>query len=172
MQKTARTASVSKTEPHVYPYAISIKKLLILSFATLGTYDVYWFYKQWKFFSKKRHNIFVYILLCIFSPVTSYFLFSRIEAKMRLQDKNLTLDESKGRRLSFLYFFLGILNKLPDPWGYIYLFRVLALVQVQRSLNRYWEKEYGEKLVRSPFGTGNIIWTIIGLLVIALILYG
>lgn len=165
MKKTNLKSNKIKVKANSYPYVISVKKLLVLSFLTLGFYDHYWFYKQWKSFSKKRHTIFVYIFLAVFSPITSFFLFSRIETRMRLQRANFTLDESKGRRLSVLYFFLNMFsNRLPEGWGYLYLFRVIALIQVQIAINSYWEKEYGESLVKSPFGLANYIWSAAGLL--------
>lgn len=131
-----------------YPYAISTWKLIVLSITTFGMYDVYWFYRQWRSFSTAnnlKYNGFIICVYSLFAPITSYSLFKGISNNVKEVNKGRGL-EAGG--LAVLYFILGRI------WlGF------LPLIPVQNKINLYWEKKYGDKLVRSNFGVWN--WIIV-----------
>jgi len=131
-----------------YPYAISIWKLVIMSLATFGLYEIYWFYRQWKSFNaenKLKHGRFALWMLALFSPLTSYSLFKHVSNDVK------EVNEGKGleaRTLAVVYFFLTR-----------FWLGFLPLIPAQNKINLYWGKKYQDKLVRSTFGVWN--WIIV-----------
>lgn len=154
-----------------YPYIISLKKLIILSITTLGIYELIWFYKHFRSFkietnwSIKPWSWF----LSVFSGITAYALFRRVLEASRELDKTNKLPAA-GLAVAFLL--LGCLWKLPDPYWWISIFTFLPLVPVQKAINSYWETKYPGRIVRSNFGTKNIVWSILGSILLILSIFG
>ncbi|MDQ3008000.1 MAG: trypsin-like peptidase domain-containing protein [bacterium] len=141
-----------------YPYSISTWKLVLMSLATFGLYDIYWFYKHWKSFNahnKLNHTYFSLLASAYFAPITSYSLFKHISNNIKNINNGHGL-ESGG--LAILYFFLR---------GFLLGF--LPLIFVQQKINLFWKKKYGSKLVRSKLGVWN--WIVI-LTVPVIFIYG
>lgn len=161
---------VLTTDKTPYPYVITIPKLIILSVATFGIYEVYWFYKQWKSFKAERDLKVTPWARAIFAGIMSYSLFKEVSKALRSADKTRSSLEAGG--LAIGYFILMSLWKLPDPYWWLSLFSVAPLIPVQNAINQYWDIKYGKKVVASNFGAWNYIWSIIGGLVILLAIYG
>jgi len=138
-----------------YPYVISIWKLVIMCLATFGLYEIYWFYRQWKSFNTAnnlKHGSFTLWIYSLFAPLSSYSLFKHISNNVKEINSGKGL-ESGG--LAIVYFFLTR-----------FWLGFLPLIPVQNKINLYWERKYGNKLVRSNFGVWN--WIIVVTVVIVL----
>ncbi|MCR4330213.1 MAG: trypsin-like peptidase domain-containing protein [Candidatus Roizmanbacteria bacterium] len=157
----------SNTSP--YPYVISISKLIVLSTVTLGLYDIYWFYKQWKSLKAERDLKVTPLARAFFSILTSYYLFREVSKAIKSIDKTRGLEAGT---LATAYFILVLLYKLPEPYWWLSTLSVLPLIPIQNTINEYWRKKYHDKIVPSKFGTWNWVWTIIGGVFILLALYG
>lgn len=157
----------SKTSP--FPYVISIQKLVVLSVVTFGLYEIYWFYKQWKSFKAERDLKVTPWARALFATLMSYSFFQEVQKAIKSVDKTRSL-EAGG--LAIAYFILVILYKLPEPYWWISLLSVLPLIPVQNTINDYWKKKYGDRVVPSGFGVWNWIWTVAGGLFLLLALYG
>jgi len=147
----------SKTSP--YPYVISTSKLIILSITTFGLYDLYWFYKQFKSFKAEKKWKITPWIRALFAGWMSYSLFHKVSDATEELDQKRKLHY--GGLWSF-YFILSILWKLPDPYWLLSVFSFLPLIQVQNTINFYWKKKYGDKIIQSKFGKTNYIWAILG----------
>ncbi len=138
-----------------YPYVISIWKLIIMCVFTFGFYEIYWFYRQWKSFNtvnNLKHGSSTLWVYSLFAPLSSYSLFKHISGKVKETNNDKGI-EAGG--LAIVYFFLTRF------WlGFI------PLISVQNKINHYWEKKYGNKLVRSNFG----VWNWIVVVAVALVL--
>lgn len=167
-EKTSIERSISSNTPP-YPYVISTAKLIVLSIATFGLYEIYWFYKHWKSLRADRNLKVTPWARALFATIMSYSLFKNVSNAVKDVDKNKGL-EAGG--LAVAYFILVILWKLPEPYWWLSMLSFLPLIPVQNTLNYYWEKKFGNNLVRSKFGTWNYIWTIIGSILLILALYG
>lgn len=170
-EHSSTTAYVSQ-ETAPYPYVISLWKLFILSTVTFGLFDIYWFYRQWKSFyavKNQKHGWFYISFVSLFAGFSSFSLFKIIAKEVKEIDPRRGL-EATGLSIAFLV--LNALYRLPDPYWVLSGFSVFVLMPVQSTVNYYWEKKYGDKLVRSGFGVWNFIWVVIGCIAIALILYG
>lgn len=137
-----------------YPYVISVWKLIIMCIFTLGFYEIYWFYKQWKSFNSEnnlKHGGFTLSIYSLFAPISSYSLFKNISNNVKEVNKGKGLEAGA---LAILYF---ILTR-------VYL-GFLPLIFVQNKINFYWEKKYEGRLVKSNFGVWNWIIVIVVLIV-------
>lgn len=153
-----------------FPYVISIPKLIVLSIATFGIYDIYWFYKQWKSFKIERDLKVTPWARALFAGIMSYSLFKEVSKAVRSVDKTRNGLEAGG--LAIAYFILVSLWKLPEPYWWLSMLSVLPLIPVQNAINLYWQKKHNSKIVSSNFGAWNYIWSIIGGIIILLALYG
>ena len=152
-----------------YPYVISVSKLVIMSISTFGIYDLYWFYKHFKSFKSNNDWKITPWTRALFATLTSYSLFKQVSRAVSSIDKTRSL-EAGG--LAIAYFLLAILYKLPEPYWWLSFLSVLPLISVQNTINFYWEKKYGEKVIQSGFGTWNYIWSIMGGIFVLLALIG
>lgn len=152
-----------------YPYAISIWKLIILSSLTLGLFNIYWFGKQWEALKADRKIKATPWLRALFSPIFIYPLFKNIANATKEIDKSKNLNAGV---LTVIYILFLLAARIPN-WGWIVgLFIFLPLIPVQKTINYYWEKKYGNRLVSAKFGRSNYIWAFIGSTVIILALIG
>jgi hypothetical protein len=147
-----------------YPYSISIPKLIILSIATFGLFELYWFYKQFKSFKEVRNWDINPWLRAIFCGLTAYTLFREVEGAEKEIDPSKELS-SFG--LAIAFFGIALLYRLPNPYWLLSFLTFAPLVPVQNSINFYWDSTLGDNVVRSKFGGWNYVVAIGGLVVVA-----
>ncbi len=150
-------------------YIISTTKLIVLSLATFGLFELYWFYRQWRSMKDERNLKNNVWLNSIFSSILSYKLFEQINKA----EKSVTNSSSFSPAvLALCYFVLVSAWRLPEPYDWISLLSFLPLIPVQNSINNYWLKAQVPQANFSKFGGSNWIWSIIGAIVFTLALYG
>lgn len=149
--------------------------LVILSIATFGLYEVYWFYRNWKQF-KLHKNLdispgwrTVGLLVPIYGLVLAYEQLRDIKDFTRAAGINKTY--SPGWTL-FTWLMLGALGLLPNPLSLLSPLSVLPLTTVQNVLNSYWEKEHPVLIEKTELSRGQIALLIIGVIWWALVLVG
>jgi hypothetical protein len=123
-----------------YSNQVPIWKFIFLSVITFGLYEVYWMYKQWKFF-KNRNELKVRPLWrSIFGPFFIHSLFVKVSkfAEDIAYDKKF--GENSASLLALLYVVLVFLQRLPDPLWLISMFTFLAFIEPVRVMNFYWAK--------------------------------
>lgn len=75
-----------------YYFSVSKPKLAILSFCTLGIYQIYWFYHNWWLHDEReKENIFP-LIRSLFPMAHCYFLFQDIQATAKRQQIPVNLD--------------------------------------------------------------------------------
>lgn len=141
-----------------YPYIISTWKLVIMSIATLGIYTIYWFYRQFKSFNavdSQNNGTFIFWVCAIFSPLSSFLLFSRINKNLKEVNHGKGFDDTVH---ALVYFFLAGL------WlGFV------PLIFVQQKINHYWERKYSDRVEKSEFGLWNWITVIVSVFALLVI---
>jgi hypothetical protein len=158
---------------------------VLLTIATFGAYQVYWFYRNWKHFKiHKNLNISPgWRTVGLFVPILGVVLAYRQFRDIGDFAKEAGVDKTYSPEWLFLSWvipqFLYVLlpgYSLPGPLQFLYsllvcLLLVWPLAVMQRMLNAYWEKVQPELPVRTDFSGGEIALLIIGgiLLILALI---
>jgi len=147
--------------------------LIILSIATLGLYDLYWFYRNWKHFKNhKGLNIRPgWRTVGIFVPIYGLFLIWE-----QFEDSYNYAEEASEKKTKPFKWALGwyivcnLLFRLPHPYWLLTNLAVFALVDMQKRLNSYWRHEQPDLPIRAKLSARQWIVVICGVLYWALVL--
>jgi len=116
------------------PYYVPIRKFILLNFATLTFFQVYWGYRQWKYLRDIGKNPQAIPWLAgLFLPLTYYWL---LKSFSELKNKGQEVKEDRGIWI-MLVISLIILNLFANFDGYIAGLTFLA----------FWPLLYGAKLI-------------------------
>ena len=149
-------------------FQTSPQKVAVLSVATLGLYQLFWFHKQW--YRRKAHGEDVIpILRTIFAVLFAYSLFQTVnrEFERRLPpDQPLASSLSEPLNaggLALGFFVLSILYRiLPGLLAMAGLFSVVPLVIVQKKMNELHAEMGFDPNAGTGYGAGAIVALVIG----------
>lgn len=131
LNRSWETNRISLTSPNP-PSTFSIKglfvlplwKLIFMSTATLGLYEIYWFYKNWVAIKQSEGSKIRPFWRALFCNFTAYALFRRLRIRY-------------AALLAIPYFiFAAFLWRLPGFWWLISFFGVLFLLPAQARINQ------------------------------------
>jgi hypothetical protein len=108
-------------------YCVSPVKFSILSFATLGLYVLFWFYKNWVLIKARTGSSISPFWRAWFSPIFCYPF--AVAVKSAAESVNLAQRTSPGT-IAAIYVGLIILQRLPDPYSLIYLLSFVPLLPI------------------------------------------
>jgi len=112
-------------------YAVSTPKLVVLSMATFGLYDVYWFYKNWVEIKRRERANIIPWARALFSVFYAYSCFDRV----RKSAANTGVDVPAWLKWNGIgYLACQALVNLPDSYWMLSLGAVLFLVQANRVM--------------------------------------
>ena len=149
-------------------FAVGTTKLWIMGLTTLGIYELYWFYKQWKCAARvSNENLWAWAR-ALFFPFTAYSLFKRMQAHGAKHEVQLT---GIGG-LAALVFVLNIAWRLPDPWWLVSLFAFVPLVTVQKAVNAINARVAPDADENRRLTAGNIVAVLFGGAITALAVLG
>ena len=163
-------------------FPASRKKLVIMYFATLGLYKIYWFYKHWDLQKSQKSlagDDMIPLLRALFYVFFTHSLFKRIEDAAEI--KNISKSWSAGP-LATLFVILTLVSNFLDRISmrsdvysmtdYIVFLLLLVLLfpiyAVQGTANQI--NNDAEEKLNSEFSIYNIIFILIGLVFWFLIL--
>ncbi|MBN1502268.1 hypothetical protein JW930_01885 [Candidatus Woesearchaeota archaeon] len=164
-----------------YSNVLPIKKLVIYSIATLGFYNLYWYYKNWQLLKKAGDDIRpVWRTFGLLVPIVSYwFIYDQIKRILRIAQEKRYKSKADAVRLIAIIFVIKSLDRIAykvsdsfpiagDILGMISLIlMVVPLASVQIAFNYYWEKT--QKLpINSKFSIKDYFIVVAGLLILAL----
>lgn len=149
-------------------FPASETKVVVLSFCTLGLYQYYWFYKNWRMVRDQTHeNIFPF-WRAFFTVFFCYSLFKHI----REHSACLPASSLAAGPLAAVWIVLTLLWKLPDPYWVVSFLPILVLVPVQRAINGINAVVAPAHEPNSRFSVWNWIAVVIGGPFFLLAVYG
>ncbi|NOY41350.1 MAG: hypothetical protein GXP26_05880 [Planctomycetes bacterium] len=119
-----------RTPTAVY-YPVSLSKFIVLSLLTGGVYELYWFYKNWRFVRDRDNSTIRPFWRALFAPLWCAALI--LDLRESVQDKAISIVPIVF--LSIAYFVLSILVQLPDPYWIVTFLAFVPLVPVVRLIN-------------------------------------
>lgn len=148
---------------------------VLLSIATLGIYEIYWFYRNWKQL-KFHKNLDIspgWRTVGLFVPIYGIVLAYRQLKDIRdfSREAGIVKTYSPGWIL-FGWLILTALWKLPDPFWFLSFLSVWPLTVVQCILNSYWAKEQSGYPEKTKFSGGQIALLVIGGIILILAVIG
>lgn len=111
-------------------FAVGPAKLTVMSLATLGLYQFYWFYRQWRRVRDAGEDVWP-LPRSLFGVLFCYPLFRRIADSAR----GMGVPAAGPGVLAAAYILLCLSSQLPMPFGLLPLLSVLPLASVQRAAN-------------------------------------
>ncbi len=153
-------------------YLVSEFKLMLLYFATLGFYGIYWFYRHWKQFKGATEQSLWPVPRAIFSIFFAHALFRRIDDAV---DPGLDV-EWRPQTLATLYVIFAIIGNLSDrlpqigldfEWVLVASLAALLMIayvlyRAQAVANLACGDAHGRSNARITLT--NVIWILLGLL--------
>ena len=160
-------------------YVVSSKKFLILFFSTMGMYEIYWYYKNWKAYSAYSNENIMPFWRAVFSIFFTHALFREFNKKATAEDSS---HKFKHSGLATLYVILTIASNAFErmatkgiglPYsniaGYlILLFLGLIFFNAQKTANLASGDPEGEN--NNSFSPANFLWIVIGLCLWAILI--
>ena len=145
---------------------------VLLSIATLGIYEIYWFYRNWKQLKiHKNLNISPgWRTVGLFVPIYGIVLAYRQLRDIRdFSRKACIVKTYSPGWILFSWLIFTALWELPDPFWFLSFMSVWPLTVVQCILNSYWAKEQQGYLEKTKFSGGQIALLVIGGIILILV---
>jgi len=148
-------------------FAVSPTKLIVMSIATFGFYEVYWFYQNWKLIKAREQSKIEPSSRALFAIFFCRTLFSHI--KNTATSHGIRADFSPGW-LTAIWIIGALSANIPYVGWFIYLASSLVLLPVQKAVNTLNGAICPDHDINRRFTALNIIT--IAVLFIILILIG
>jgi len=164
---TAVALSASDSKPIYFP--VSLTKFVVMHFCTVGLYQVYWFYENWKLILEREQSDASPFWRTSFMFIYCYALFE----KVRSSAASLKMGHSISVQvLATGWILLSTLWILPDPYGLVALLSILFLIPVQQAANRINESLVPGHDRNERFTAWNKVAVVIGGLLFILVIIG
>ena len=143
-------------------------KLILLSLATFGLYDLVWSYRYWKILKEDFEYDVLPPLRAIFMGFTNFWLFNILDKYM----KSFKINSIRPVGLALLYLLFNICGKSDEVNIFLIAFLgVIPLAIIQHKINIINEKNNLPAKVNN-WNTANTIWTILGIIFLVLAIIG
>jgi hypothetical protein len=160
---------VAQGEPGAEPlfFPVSITKLIVLSTFTLGIYEFYWFYKNWRLIRQREKSDISPFWRTFFGYFYCHAMFRRVrEQQARLEgSSSLSAD-----LLAAGWIIASLVWLLPDPYLLLSFLAVLFMVPVQRVAERLNAAVAPNHDRNARMTLGNWAAVVVGGLVLVLLL--
>jgi hypothetical protein len=145
-----------------WPLPVGLRKFVLMSFFTMGLYDIYWFYWNWRRQRDRRDPSIHAGVLTFVSPVTAYVLLRDIRKEAG------SAASWNAAALAIAYFAL-VMSFLASGWLWILTWlSFLPLIPVQQTINRMHEQSAHGESPDNRLTAVNIAGMAAGLLFMAL----
>jgi hypothetical protein len=114
-------------------FPVSLVKLVVMHFCTLGAYQYYWLYENWRLIKEREYSDIRPFWRTFFAVFYCFSLFEKIEGSGKLL--HLRQSISSGV-LAGGWALFSVLSILPDPYWLLTFLSVVFLVPVQQQINR------------------------------------
>jgi hypothetical protein len=132
-------------------FAVSPAKLAFMSVITVGLYQFYWFYRQWRAVRDAGEDIRP-LPRCIFGVIFCWGLFSRMAASA----ESIPAPAAPPALLTAIYIAACLsASVLPFPYAMVSLLSVVPLVIAQRTANAVAQHDFPEEAPETRFTAAN-----------------
>jgi hypothetical protein len=153
-------------------FAVSTRKLVLMSICTLGFYQIYWFYKQWRCVQERNEPNIMPAMRAIFAVFFGYALFKRVRdfAHPGLKPESLA-----AGMLALVWLVLQLtpsLPNVPQPVNLLTFISVAGLVPVQSRINRINDQLAPDHDRNDRFSSANWVGLVLGGILFVLAVLG
>ena len=164
---TEELTVVSEVSPAPF-FSVSLLKLTVMSFCTLGFYELYWFYQNWKLIRDREDETISPFWRSFFAVLFCHKLFLNVRD---YGDEHDTSTSLQAGALAAGWIIVTITWRLPDPYSLISFFAVFFLLPVQAHINQINQSCAPDQEVNDKFSLLNWVTIVLGaLLLLVLVL--
>jgi hypothetical protein len=164
---TGVTPAASDTKPMYFP--VSLTKFVVMHFCSLGLYQAYWFYENWRLIGEREQSEASPFWRTAFAFIYCYPLFEKIRGSAA----SLKIDQSISVPvLASGWILFSFLWMLPDPYGLAAFLSILFLLPVQQAANHINESLAPGHDQNGRFTAWNKVALVIGSLLFILVVIG
>lgn len=149
-------------------HAVSPLKLVLLSFGTLGLYQHYWIYKNWKIHKQRTGEGVSPFPRALFAIFFIYQLFKQMDEQAAKWNTRRIL----AGPLATIWIVVTLLWRLPDPYWLVVYVSIFVLVPVQQAVNELNTSAVPGHDKNARFSGWNWVAVLIGLPFFALAVFG
>ena len=140
-------------------FPVSLVKLMVMHFCTLGAYQYYWIYENWRLIKERESLDILPFWRACFAVIYCFPLFAEIEGRGKLL--HLRQSISSGV-LAGGWVLATVLSMLPEPYWLVSFLSVVFLVPVQRQINWINEQVAPGHDPNKHFTAWNIVAVVVG----------
>ncbi|HSU13565.1 hypothetical protein [Longimicrobium sp.] len=118
-------------------HAMALQKLALLSFFSLGLYQLYWFYRNWTRVRERTGRRLMPFWRSFFAPLWSYSLFDEVAEQARAGSVAVAWSPMV---LAIAFFLISAAWRFPGPGTIATLFSFVPLLPVQATINAMAER--------------------------------
>jgi hypothetical protein len=167
---SAPVADIATFDQGVEPpfFAVSVTKLIVMCLCTLGLYQIYWHYRNWRCIKERDRSKIQPALRSLFSIFFCYPCFARI----RKDTSEAGGEKIPAGLLAIGWIVVSLSSQLPDPFWLSSLLAFLFLIPVQQAVNRFNVQVMPAHDPNASFSVWNWVWIIVGGLLLFAALVG
>ena len=150
-------------------FAVSPIKLAVLSVCTMGVYELYWFYRNWKLIRSREETSILPFWRAFFAVLFCY------PCLRRIREAGLERGVSPALPAGWLasaWIVTTVAVKLPDPYWLVTLLAVVFLVPVQSHVDRLNSLAVPGHDRNARFSAWNWVAVVLGGLLVVLAIIG
>jgi hypothetical protein len=136
---------------------------------TFGIYELYWFYKNWKFIKQRTGENIMPFWRAFFGVIFCYSCFKEIRETAKTQ--GVSLSTSAGL-LATVWIILTVSWRLPDPFWLVTMATPFILIPIQQTVNTLNKVVAPDHNPNARFSAWNIVGIVFGVLWLTLVIVG
>ena len=144
-------------------FHVSAWKFLVLSIATFGIYELYWFYQNWRYIRERDRSDIWPFWRTVFSPIWCFSLCKDVDRHGGSISTGTAIGVAAG------YFLISAGARLPDPWWLTGLLSFVPLLVVVAQINALNQVRGARAEYHSRFRAIHVAITLCGALMLAMV---
>ena len=152
-------------------FPVATHKFIVLSICTLGIYELYWCYQNWKRIKAASGQRLRPFWRAFFAPLWGFSLFRRIRSLAVSSGVPISWSSNT---LAVFYFFLNMAWRLPGPWWLISLGTLIPMIPIQQAAQRVNERFAAPNTdwKNDKYSTANVVIIVLGGLFVVMAVIG
>lgn len=157
---TSHAFDTPSSDPAPPYFPVARHKLIVMSLATLSTYQLYWFYRNFELMAARKKENGSTFWRALFAPITAQGLFAQVRLDAR--SRFITVGWSAGG-LAVIYFVLNIACFLSYPWWLLALASVFAVLPVHATAQAVNAIEAPKASPNDVYSAWNVVAIVVGI---------
>jgi hypothetical protein len=150
-------------------FAVSPLKLAVMSICTLGIYELYWFYMNWRLIRDRERSAIMPFWRAFFGFFFCYQCFSHILNSAR--SAGIRTSVTAGS-MAAAWILISLTWRLPDPYSVVTFLAFIPMIVIQSVASELNAKVAPGSDTNSRFSGLNIVGIVIGGLIFILAMIG